>query len=136
LMAHPDIHSILSKSTALTPEQLKSVLSGTSAVRAMTVGEALSKKEFSSAEDLVAALSKELGLAFLKDIPVNDIPTDLVRDIPINYAKTNAILPFKEDPESVIALTANPVNFKALADLQVLFGKKVRFLVTTISKVQ
>ncbi len=135
-MAQPDIQSILSKSTALSPEQLKSVLSGTSAVRAMTVGEALAKKDFSSAEDLVAALSKELGLEFMKDIPVNDISTDLVRNLPINYAKTNAILPFKEESDCVVALTANPVNIKSLGDLQVLFGKKVRFLVTTVGKVQ
>lgn len=135
-MAQPDIQSILSKTTALSADQLKSVLSGSSAVRAMSVGEALAKKEYSTADDLVAALSRELGLDFIKDIPVNDISTDLIRDIPINYAKTNGILPYKDEGDSILALTANPVNIKALDDLQVLFGKKVRFLVTTLSKLQ
>jgi general secretion pathway protein E len=135
-MATPDIQNILSKSTALSPEQLKSVLSGTSSMRAMTVGEALAKKEYSTADDLVAALSLELGLEFIKDVPYNDISTDLVRDLPINYAKTNAILPFKDENDCLIALTANPVNIKALDDLQVIFGKRVKFLVTTVGKLQ
>src|SRR5687768_1828621 len=117
-MAHNDLHNILSKATALTPDQLKSVLAGTSSVRSMTVAEALGQKEHSTAEDVVAALCAELGVDFLKDIPVNDIPTDLVRDIPINYAKSNSVLPYKEDQDCVTALTANPVNIRALDDLQ------------------
>ena len=131
-----DIQNILSKSTALSADQLKSVLASTSAVRPMTVGAALSQKEYTSAEELVAALCQEMGVEFMKDIPVNDISSDLIRDIPINYSKSNAILPFKEDSDCVIALTANPVNIKALDDLQVIFGKKVRFVTATLSKLQ
>lgn len=135
-MAAPDIQNILSKTTALSADQLKTVLAGPSAMRATSVGDALAQKEFSTAEELVAALAKELGLDFIKDIPVNDISTDLIRDIPINYAKTNAILPYKDEGDTVIALTANPVNIKSLDDLQVLFGKRVRFWVSTLSKIQ
>ena len=88
-----DIQNILSKSTALSADQLRSVLASTSAVRPMTVGAALDQKEYTSAEELVSALCHEMGVEFIKDIPVNDISSDLIRDIPINYAKTNAILP-------------------------------------------
>ncbi len=131
-----DIQNILSKSTALSADQLRSVLASTSAVRPMTVGAALDQKEYTSAEELVSALCHEMGVEFIKDIPVNDISSDLIRDIPINYAKTNAILPYKEESDCVIALTANPVNIKSLDDLQVIFGKKVRFLTATLSKLQ
>lgn len=135
-MASVDIQTILSKATSLTQEQVRSVLSNTSVVRPITVGEALAEKEFSTADDVVADLCKELGLDFIRDIPVSDISVDLVRDIPINYAKQHNILPYKEEADTLIALTSNPVNLKTLDDLKVLFGKKVRPLITTSGRIQ
>jgi general secretion pathway protein E len=135
-MAALDVPNILSKTTGLTAEQIKSVLNNPTQNGASTIGESLAAKDFSTADDLVADLCKEMGLEFIKDIPVNDIPVDLVRDLPINYAKQFSILPFKEEQDSVIALTANPVNMKALDDLRVMFGKRIRPLVSTSSKIQ
>ncbi len=43
---------------------------------------------------------------------------------------------YKEDADTLVALTSNPVNLKALDDLKVLFGKRVRPLITTTSRVQ
>jgi len=135
-MASMDISSILQKSTSLTNDQIKSILKNPSVLRPVSVGEALSHREYSTADELLGDLCKEMGLDFIKDIPVNDISADLVRDIPINYAKSNSILPFKDEAEVVTALTSNPLNLKAMDDLRVLFGKKVRPLITTTSKIQ
>lgn len=135
-MAGMDITNILQKSTSLNSDQIKSVLKNPSVLRPVTIGEALGNKDYTNADELVADLCKEMGLDFIKDIPVNDISADLVRDIPINYAKTNAILPYKEDQEAMTALTSNPLNLKAMDDLRVLFGKKIKPLVTTTSKIQ
>lgn len=131
-----DMNTLLSKATALTPEQLRGVLTGPSSTGSATVGEVLSMREFANTEELVAALCKEMGVEFMKDIPVADISVDLVRDLPINYAKQNSILPYKEDNERVIALTANPVNLKILDDLRVLFGKRIQPVVATTNKIQ
>lgn len=131
-----DIQNVLVKATTLTAEQVSSILKSNSVVRPVTIGEALNKREFSSADELVSELCKELGLDYIKDIPANDILLDLVRDISINYAKQHAVLPFKEDQESVTVLTSNPVNLKALDDLRVLFGKRVKPLITTHLKLQ
>ena len=123
-MASLDIQTILSKATSLTQDQIRSVLTNPSVVRPVTVGEALANKEFSTADELVADLCKELGLDFIRDIPISDIAADLIRDIPINYAKMHNILPYKDEADTLTALTSNPVNLKALDDLKVLFGKK------------
>ncbi|AHI05598.1 pili biogenesis protein PilB-like ATPase [Bdellovibrio bacteriovorus W] len=131
-----DIQTILSKATSLSQDQIRSVLANTSVVRPISVGEALSAKEFTNADELVSDLCKELGLDFIKDIPVSDISADLVTDIPINYAKQHNILPYKEESDVLVALTSNPVNLKALDDLKVLFGKRVRPLITTTMRVQ
>lgn len=135
-MAVVDIPQILGKSTSLTPEQIASVLANTSVLRPSTIGDALTKREYGSADELVSELCKELGLDFIKDVPIAEISPDLVRDIPINYAKTHGVLPFREEPEQLVALTSNPVNLKTLDDLQVMFGKRVRPLVTTTQRLQ
>jgi general secretion pathway protein E len=131
-----DVSAILNKTTSLSPDQVRSVLNNPSVLRASTVGEAMAQKDYQTPEDVVADLCKELGLDFIKDIPVNDISVDLVRDLPINYAKQQSVLPYREDQESLIALTSNPINLKALDDLRVMFGKKVKPLMTTSHRLQ
>lgn len=131
-----DIENMLSKTTALSDEQIRSVLLGPSSKGSSSIGEYLSSKEYSTADDLVSELSREMGLDYIKDIPVNDIPIDLIRDLPINYAKQFSVLPFKEENDVVITLTSNPINMQALDDLRVLFGKRIRPLVTTAQKLQ
>lgn len=135
-MAALDVPNILSKTTGLTAEQIKSVLNNPTVNGISTIGEALAGREFSTADDVVADLCKEMGLEFIRDIPVNDIPVDLIRDLPINYAKQFSILPFREEQDSVIALTANPLNMKSLDDLRVMFGKRIKPLIATSSKIQ
>lgn len=131
-----DIQNVLSKATTLTQEQVGAILKSNSVIRPISIGEALSTRNFASADELLSELCKELGLDFIKDIPANDILLDLVRDISINYAKQNAILPFKEDQTSVTILTSNPVNMRAMDDLRVLFGKRIKPLITTHAKLQ
>ena len=135
-MAQLDISGVLTKATSLSAEQIKSVLANPAVSQARSVGETLSKKDYSSADDLVADLCRELGLEFIKDIPVNDISADLIRDLPINYAKTQGILPYRADGDTLIALTSNPLNTKALDDLRILFNKRIRPLVSTSQRVQ
>lgn len=135
-MASMDISTILGKATSLNPDQLKSVLNTQSTIGPMSIGQALSAREFTSADDLVADLCKHLSLEFIKDIPVSEISADLVRDIPINYSKLQNILPFKEESEVVSVLISNPVNFKAIEDMKVLFGKRIKPIMTTTPRVQ
>lgn len=135
-MAQLDISVVLTKATSLTSEQIKSILKNASVTHPTSVGATLARKEYTTADDLVADLCHELGLEFIKDIPINDISTDLIRNLPINYAKTQGVLPFREEADSVTVLTSNPVNTKALDDLRVIFNKRIKPLVTTSQRVQ
>lgn len=129
-----EMQNLLQKSTGLTPEQLRTLWNNTSMIRSESIGETLSKRTFQNAEELVSELCKELGIDFLKDIPSNDISADLVREIPINYSKQHSILPFKEEQDHVTVLVSNPLNVKALDDLRVLFGKRVKPVVVMAGK--
>lgn len=135
-MAQMDISSVLTKATSLTAEQIKSVLQNISQSHSASIGSVLARKDYATADDLVSDLCREMGFDFIKDIPVNNISTDLVKNLPINYAKTQSVLPFREDADSVVVLTSNPVNTKALDDLRVIFNKRIKTLVTTSQRVQ
>lgn len=134
-MAIGDVSTILAKATSLTPEQVKMLLKNPGLPGYESVGAALEGRDFSTAEDVVAELCKQLGLDFIKDIPVNDIPVDLIRDIPINYAKQHSILPFREDIEFITVLTSSPVNYSSMDDLRVLFGKRIKAIISTTAKI-
>ena len=135
-MAQTDINVVLSKATSLNTDQIKMVLRNSSMSQPRSVGEVLSAKDYATADELVSDLCRELGLEFIRDIMVNDISADLIRNLPINYAKTQGILPYKEESDCVWILSSNPVNTKSIDDLRVIFGKRIRPLITTTQRVQ
>lgn len=133
-MAQMDIPNILTKATSLTADQVEVLLSGPSMSSDLSLGQALNAKEYQSAEELVFEMCREMGIEFIKDIPINDIPTDLIRDLPINYAKQHQVLPFKEEAHAIVVLTSSPLNMRALDDLRVMFGQPIRPMITTSIK--
>lgn len=134
-MAAPSFETLLKKGTSLTEEQLQTLLRATDG-KGHSFAEHFAKLTFNTPEEALAELCKHLGVDFIKDIPINDIAVDMVSGIPINYAKTQEVLPFKEEADRVIVLTTNPINHKALEDLRVKFGKRVHPLATTSSRIQ
>jgi len=134
-MAGPSFETLIKKGTSVTEEQLQTLL-GTTDPKGQSYADIFAKHSFNTPEEALAELCKHLGVEFIKEIPINDIPVDIVRGIPINYAKTQEVLPYKEDQEKVIVLTTNPINHRALEDLRVKFGKRVQALATTSSRIQ
>ncbi len=127
--------TLIKKGTSITDDQLATLMRSTTP-KGQLYSDVLNKINFNTPEEAMAELCKHLGVDFIKDIPVNDIPVDLVRGIPINYAKSQEVLPFKEESDKVVVLTTNPINHKALEDLRVKFGKRVHPLATTSSRIQ
>jgi general secretion pathway protein E len=134
-MAAPSFETLIKKGTSVSEEQLQTLLRAHDG-KGQALGEVFAKYSFNTPEEALAELCKFLSVDFIKDIPINDIPVDLVRGIPINYAKSQEVLPYKEEAERVIVLTTNPLNHKALEDLRVKFGKKVHPLATTSVRIQ
>lgn len=134
-MSQLDIPLVLSKVTPLGAEQIDLLLNMKSNSMPISLGEYLAMKKFNQAEELLAEVCKELGITYLKDIPTNDISADLVRDIPINYCKSNYVLPYKEEKNELLVLTANPLQHQIIKDFSLLFEKPTRLIVSSASKV-
>lgn len=124
------IDHLLLRSTSLNRAEIQSLfqtkISGGATLQAI-----LENENIKAPDQLVKRVCDILGIEFMSDIPVNDISPDLVRDIPINYAKAKEILPFKDERTILKVLVSNPLNYRALDDLKVMFGKPVHVIVST-----
>ena len=129
------LENLILKSTSIRSEELKKLLQITDS-RGQALEFHFQNRSYATPEDALADLCKAIGSEFIREVPYNDIPVDLVRNIPINYAKSQEILPFKFENDKVTVLTSSPLNHKALGDMRVLFGKKIVPIVTTSHKIQ
>lgn len=125
-MASADLshENVLLKVTSLSETQLRALLE--SPVQgANSLNDYMELLKDHTNEDLLSEFCKKLGFNYAKDIPVNDIPMTLIRDISINYAKTKEILPAREEATGVYVYTTNPLNFQSFDDLRMLFKKEI-----------
>ena len=124
------IESILQKSTNLTEEQVQALLDsdfgGDSTLRSSLQG-----ITDPSAEKILEKVSERMGIEYITDIIINDISMDMIRNISISFAKSNEILPYKEDQDRIWVITTNPLNITVLDDLRMIFKKKVVPMIST-----
>ncbi|MFH0800570.1 MAG: type II secretion system ATPase GspE [Pseudomonadota bacterium] len=117
--------SILLETSSLTEEQLEQALA-VQRERGIKLGEALVQLKFLRTEDILKALSIQLGFPYENKIDIETIPTDLIANLPINYAKQNEVLPLKREGNAVHVAIADPTNFYALDDLRLLYGCDIK----------
>ena len=127
--------SFIYKLSTLSPEQYHSILDSKNP-KGKTLRESLTEKAPSAPEEIMSLLCKHLNTPFEKNIQVHNIPEHLIHGIPIQYAKNNMILPYKEDSNNVFILTSNPLSFKVFSDLRLKFKKNIQPIVSTTSNIQ
>ena len=127
--------SLILKSTTLTKGQLNSIL-GSPTLPGTSFKQALEKQgSFHTCEEALSFLCKHLNVPFMEEIPVQDIPDELIQHFPISYAKSNMVLPLKEEKNKIYVLTSNPLNFDIFSDLRLKFQKEIQLVMSLGSKV-
>ncbi|MGH7805904.1 MAG: type II secretion system ATPase GspE [Candidatus Binatia bacterium] len=66
------------------------------------------------------------GLSYVREIPPDSVPVELLRQLPINFAKRYNLLPIGEQNGRVLIAVADPSDPGPLDDLRLLFNKPVR----------
>lgn len=125
IMEDKSLGAILLESTSLTEEQLEQALT-VHREKGIKLGDALVQLKFLRTEDILKALSIQLGFPYENKIAVDDVPAELVANLPINYAKKNEVLPLRKEGDSVVVAIANPTNFYVIDDLKIIFGAPVK----------
>jgi general secretion pathway protein E len=100
------------------------------ALRAQTdeggrLGEVLVSRKAVSAEDVAKALALQLDLPYHSQVALDAVDAELVRQVPINFAKQALILPLGLEGESVALLVADPLDTTVLDHARMLLQRNV-----------
>lgn len=124
-MEDKSLGAILLESTSLTEEQLEQALT-VHREKGIKLGDALVQLKFLRTEDILKALSVQLGFPYENKIVIEEIPQDLLANLPINYAKKNEVIPLRKDGDAVVVAVANPTSFFIIDDLRIIFGARIK----------
>lgn len=113
------------ETTSLTEEQLNQALT-VHREKGIKLGDALVQLKFLRTEDILKALSIQLGFPYENRINTDDVPSDLISTLPINYAKRNEVLPVRKEGNGVIVAIADPTNFYVIDDLRTLYNTEIK----------
>jgi general secretion pathway protein E len=118
----------------LTPALLEQALA-TQQKEGGRIGEVLIKMRAVTEEDVLAALGRQLGMAFVADLKVADVDVDLAAQIPIGFAKQHRLLPVKREGDVVAVATADPLDVGALDDLRAQLAAEVQPILVPSQKI-
>jgi general secretion pathway protein E len=124
-MEDKSLGAILLETTNLTEEQLEQALA-VHREKGIKLGDALVQLKFLRTEDILKALSIQMGLPYENRIDTDNIPNELVQHLPINYAKKNEVLPLRKDGNTITVAIADPTNFYVIDDIRTLFGTDIK----------
>ncbi|NDD91689.1 type II secretion system protein GspE, partial [bacterium] len=128
------IGQILLRHTSLTQEQLEEALQIQQSEGGL-LGEILVRKNMIVPHELMRALCTQLGISFVEDIKPNDIDIALIKNIPINYAKSKEVIPIALEDGVLRVVVSDPFNESIQEDLQVLTGHTVFLAVSTSMRI-
>ncbi len=121
---------ILVQSFGLMPEKLDEALKQ-QAEKGGRLGEVLVGMKAVTEEDVTRALAAQLDLPYLNLIGIDDIDPELVKRVPINFAKQARIIPLKDGGESIVIAVADPLDTAVLDHARMLLQRDVSPSVAT-----
>jgi general secretion pathway protein E len=89
------------------------------------LGEILVRIRAVTEEDVLRALALQLDLPYLERIDAEAVPPELVKKVPINFAKGSRVLPIGTDGIAVRVAVADPLDTAAQDSLAMLLGAPV-----------
>jgi len=129
------IGQLLLKHTALTEDQLSDALEIQNE-SGMLLGEILLKKNYIHPHDIIKVICHQVDIPYISELKLEEVDPNLTLNISINYAKTHEILPLLETEYSLTLLVTDPFNFDAINDVQEIFKKEIKLVVSSPLKVQ
>jgi general secretion pathway protein E len=126
---------ILLKTTTLTEDQLEEALE-IQKTHGGVLGEILIKKNFVLPHEILKAVCAQLDIPFVEDLKPNEIDSNLVQSLPINYAKSKEVLPVARYDDTMMVAVSNPFQLSVIEDLRVFTGCKIQLIVSTSARLQ
>ncbi|RKH51203.1 type II secretion system protein GspE [Corallococcus sp. AB049A] len=110
---------------SLTPEKIQEALAAQQE-KGGRLGEILVGMKAVSEEDVSRALGHQLDLPYLQRIFVEEVDAELVKRIPINFARQTQLLPLSLEGDEVVLAVADPLDTTALDHARLLLGQAIQ----------
>lgn len=98
-------------------------------------GEILVKLRFATEEDITQALTCQYGFPYLP-LASYEIDSDVLKAIPEDVCRQFCLIPIDKIGKSLTLAMANPLNVRAIEDIELLTGCNVQTFVSTASDVK
>ena len=95
------------------------------------LGEALLKIRAIEEDLLLQALALQCDMPWLPHLDVAQVDHDLIKKVPIHFARRYRVLPMKVDDGAIVVATTDPLETAALDDLRLLLGMPVKAILTS-----
>jgi type IV pilus assembly protein PilB len=125
---------ILIERGVITRDQLQTALA-TQKEKGMMLGETLVFLTYIKEEDVVQALTQQYGFPFLP-LSNYEISPEVLSSVPVNVCKQYCLIPIDKIGKSLTLAMDNPLNQKALEDVELLTGCVVQAFVSTSSDIK
>jgi general secretion pathway protein E len=116
---------ILRHTRGLTEEKLQEALQ-LQAEKGGRLGEVLVGMKVISEEDVAKALGLQLDLPYLARIFLEEVDAELIRRMPINFAKQARILPLSVEGDTAVLAVADPLDTTVLDHARMLLGRDIQ----------
>ncbi len=117
---------ILIETAQLAPEKLEEALAAQKAEQAgARLGELLVRAKAATEDQVLRALAIQLDLPYTQQLDTESVPPELLKKVPINFAKQARVLPLGTSGETVRVAVADPLDTAAQDSLAMLLGLPV-----------
>ena len=99
------------------------------------IGEILVAKKVATEEALAQMLAEQMSLPYSATIDDREVPDELIRTLPINFAKQHFVLPFRRVDGSVEVFAGDPLRVSALDDLSLLLGAPLLLTIAPTTRI-
>jgi general secretion pathway protein E len=115
---------ILRATCGLTEEKLQEALQ-LQAEKGGRLGEILVGMKAVGEEDVAKALGLQLDMPYLARIFIEEVAPELIKRVPINFAKQARVLPLSVDGDAVALAVADPLDTTVLDHARMLLGQDI-----------
>ncbi len=99
------------------------------------LGEALVQLQYSTEEDIAQALTCQYGFPFLP-LSNYEVDKEVLSSVPSNICEQFCLIPIDKIGKSLTLAMANPLNVKAVEDVELLTGCTVQAFVSTSREIK
>jgi general secretion pathway protein E len=117
---------ILVATAGIPPQRIEeALLAQQGEMAGLRLGEVLVRQKAATEEQVLRALALQLDLPFAGSLDAAAVPPELVRLVPINFAKQARVLPLGNGPDAVRVAVADPLDTGAQDSLSQLLDRPV-----------